>query len=196
MGKFNDFDDDDFRNRKYINQHPQFYLKAVYVPERDIYVLRPFIYVNTGEDSRPDFIESPVKERHVIQYKREWQDFLAKTKMPRKEYTREEMMSVSDYRDKYEYNVSIVKIPKDNPDYQRIVSDFSIKLRPDALFALRRLDGVEEPEPENTPSSVEKQEPQSDDKLGAILTVLRSLVGQVGDLAERVQTIENKQKEA
>lgn len=194
MGKYNDLDDDDFRNRKYINQHPQFYLKAVYVPERDIYVLRPFIYVNAGERGSPDFVESPVKERHMIQYKTEWQDFLAKTKMPRKEYTREEMMCVSDYRDKYENNVSIVKIPEDNPDYQRIISDFSIKLRPDALFALRRLDGVEEPE--NIPSSVEKQESQSDDKMDAVLTVLRSLVGQVGNLAERVQTIENKQKEA
>ena len=191
MGKFNDYDDDDFRNRKYVNNPPLFYLKAVYNAATDMYDIRPFIWIDTGDRNKQDFVESPVKERHIVQYRREYQDFQNESTLPRESYTREEMMCVPDYRDRYEYNQRIVGLLPSHPDYLRIISDFSVKLRPTDLYALRRLDGIDAPAPQSEPVATDG----GADKNDAILVVLRELVGQVRDLGSRVATIENKQKE-
>lgn len=191
MGKFNDYDDDDFRNRKYVNNPPLFYLKAVYNAATDMYDIRPFIWIDTGDRNKQDFVESPVKERHIVQYRREYKEFQDESTLPRESYTRDEMMCVPDYRDRYEYNQRIVGLLPSHPDYLRIISDFSVKLRPTDLYALRRLDGIDTPMSQSEPVATDV----GADKNDAILVVLRELVGQVRDLGSRVATIENKQKE-
>lgn len=191
MGKFNDYDDDDFRNRKYVNNPPLFYLKAVYNAATDMYDIRPFIWIDTGDRNKQDFVESPVKERHIVQYRREYKEFQDESELPRESYTRDEMMRVPDYRDRYEYNQRIVGLLPSHPDYLRIISDFSVKLRPTDLYALRRLDGIDTPMSQSEPVATDV----GADKNDAILVVLRELVGQVRDLGSRVATIENKQKE-
>lgn len=194
MNKPNNYDDDDLRNRRYIDLRPDFYLKAVYDPASDQYNIRPFIYVNTGDGQRSDFVECPVKERHIVQYREEYERFQAESALPRSVYTRDELMRLPDYADKYEYNRRTVGLMPDNPEYQRTISDFSIKLRQTDLYALRRLDGVESvsPRAEPAPAAVKQESVNTND---AILVVLRDLVGQMRDLNTRVATIENKQKE-
>ena len=192
--KNNNYDDDDLRNRRYVDLKPIFYTKAVYNPDTDLYDLRPFIYVNTGDGTRADFIECPVKEKHRVQYKDRWERFVASSQMPRTQYSRDEMMNLQAFRIKYEYNKELVALPPDNPEYNKIISNFSLRLMPEDLFVLRQLDGATPDAPHQRSQDVNPTPtPAPQDKMDAVLVLLKDLTQQVGTLKQRVEEIENKQ---
>lgn len=141
----NFFDPDDIRNRRSIDMHPMFYWRVVYNREHDNYECIPFMRINNTDSGRADWMDVAVMENHVIRYRPEYSEFMRTQALKRRIFTREEMMHIQPFREKIEYNKTIILLTPDNPEYIPLISDFSIRLNPENIHTLNALDGTEEP---------------------------------------------------
>ena len=186
----NNFDPDDIRNRNYQcrNMPAMFYYKAVYDPDKDRYIIKPFMRINNGDDVKSDFMEVSVKEKHTIQYKSSWIKFKAENDIDRVDYTTAEMLNIMSFKNKYEYNKAIIMLPPDNPDYKRLVSDFSIQLTEQDMITLRQVGGYIQK------SSEESETPQGQTNQEKILKAIEYVLNRIEILDSRLNNIENNQK--
>lgn len=177
------FDSDDIRVRGGIDMHPQFYWRVIYNSDTGKFNILPFMRINNTDTGRSDWMDVQVTVKHQIRYKKEWAEFAEKQNLVRKEYTRDEMMQIQQFRDKIEYFRSRIKLPETHPEYWELVSDFSIRLNPEDVIKLNSLDGIVQPLTDNKPSK------SKDDK---ILDALSVIANKLDNLEKRVTDIENK----
>lgn len=177
------FDSDDIRVRGGIDLHPQFYWRSVYDPEKDKYIIYPFMRINNSDTGRADWMDIQVTQDHEIRYRRGWDEFKEKQKLHRFEFTRDEMIQIQQFRDKIEYYKSKILLPPEHPQYWPMISNFSIRLNPEDIVKLNSLDGIQPPEPVREPKS-------KDDK---ILDALSVIANKLDNLDKRVTDIENNQ---
>lgn len=176
------FDSDDIRVRGGIDLHPQFYWRSVYDPEKDKYIIYPFMRINNSDTGHADWMDIQVMQDHEIRYRKAWQEFKEKQKLHRFEFVRDEMMNIQQFRDKIEYYKSKILLPSEHPEYWPMISNFSIRLNPEDIVKLNSLDGItEEPKP------VKKD---TNDK---ILDALNMFAEKLDDMNKRITEIENKQ---
>ncbi|MBQ1996975.1 MAG: hypothetical protein II238_00840 [Alphaproteobacteria bacterium] len=184
MDENKDFlDSDDIRVRGGIDLHPIFYWRAMYDTDKDVFQILPFMRINNSDTGRADWMDVQVSEKHKIQYRKKWEEFIEKHKLHRFEFTRDEMMHIQQFRDKVEIFQNKILLPQDHPEYWKMISDFSIKLNPEDVIKLNSLDGITEP-------VIEKATKGKDDK---ILDALSMIADKLDSLDRRVTDIENKQ---
>lgn len=176
------YDSDDIRVRGNIDLHPQFYWRCIYQKNKDNFKILPFMKINNTDSGRADWMEVAVTQNHKIRYKELWKEFLRTQPLNRTEYSREEMMRVQNFRDKIEYNQSIIRLDSDHPEYWALVSDFSIRLNAEDIMKLNAIDGIE-------PVVEEKKPETTNDK---ILSALNVIAGSLDKLSARVDALENK----
>lgn len=174
------FDSDDIRVRDTIDLHPQFYWRVIYQRAKDNFKILPFMKINNSDTGRADWMEVAVTQTHQVRYKSLWKEFLDAQPLNRDEFTREEMMHVQNFRDKIEYNQSIIRLTPDHPEYWPLVSDFSIRLNAEDIHKLNAIDGIE-PVKEVTPKSQDNQ----------ILDALKIIATGLDKLSARVDALEN-----
>ena len=183
----NYLDPDDIRCRGQIKQHPMFYWCMIYDAPSDKFRILPFMRINNGDSARADWMDVAVTEKHRIRNKEAWQRFITEQSPKRTEFTRAEMMHIQLLRDKYEYNKGLCLLPTDNPMYEKLISNFSIKLRAEDIAVLNRMSDTEEqmdaPDPEKPDTRSQSQK---------ILDVLSLMADRMDDLAQRVKDLENK----
>ena len=73
---------------------------------------------------------------------------MKKQALNRTEFSRAEMMHVQNFRDKIEYNKSLILLPPEHPEYMTLISDFSLRLNPEDVAKLNAIDGVQVEEEE------------------------------------------------
>ena len=132
-------DADDIRMRGTVNLHPTFYWRCIYNDQTDQYDIRPFMRINNGDGSRADWMDVAVTQKHTMRYADVWRKFRNAQDPKRTTFTREEMLHVQPFRDRYEYHKSICLLPPTDPDYQMLVSDFSVRLNPEDITVLNRI---------------------------------------------------------
>lgn len=176
------FDSDDIRVRGGIDMHPVFYWRVIYDRPSDKFIVYPFMRINNTDTGRADWMDVQVTTAHEVRYKPLWQEFLTRQPLQRKQYTRDEMLNIQQFRDKMEYFQSKILLPHDHPDYWPMVCDFSIRLNPEDIVKLNSLDGIVE-------KPVEKPVKTKDDK---ILDALSVIADKLDNLDKRVTEIENK----
>lgn len=189
--KQDDFlDPDDIRRRGSTDLHPVFYWRMIYNREKDNFRILPFMRINNSDSGRADWMDVEVRQKHIIRYKTEYADFRARQEPTRTEFTRSEMMHIQQFRDKYEYNKGRILLPPDAPEYEPLISDFSIRLNPEDIAILNRIDGVESEmdTPAETPA-------QSDNRTQSqrILDVLGIVADKLDGLDARIRKLENNQ---
>ena len=135
----NFYDSDDIRRRGNIDQHPQFYWRAIYQADKGTYILLPFMHINNSDTGRADYMEVQVLQKHIIHYNAEYKEFMKKQALSRTEYTREEMMCIQNFRDKIEYYKSLITLPPEHPEYENLISDFSLRLNPEDISKLNAM---------------------------------------------------------
>lgn len=175
------FDSDDIRVRGGIDMHPQFYWRSIYDAGKDVFKILPFMRINNSDTGRSDWMDVQVTQTHEIRYRKAWNEFKEKQNLHRKEYTRDEMMNIQQFRDKIEYYKTKIQLPPEHPEYWPLISDFSIRLNPEDIVKLNSLDGIEEIEPE-------KPSKTKDDR---ILDALSVIANKLDNLEKRVTDIEN-----
>lgn len=185
--KSNFFDPDDIRNRRAMDQHPMFYWRMNYNREKDNYEISPFMRINNTDNGNADWMDVAVTENHIIRYRNEYAQFKRAQPLNRTVYTREEMMHIQPFREKIEYYKGLIVIPPDNPEYIPMISDFSMRLNPENIHTLNKLDGGEEPLNEPAPAAQpERTQAQQ------ILYVLGKVADKLDALDARVSDLENK----
>ena len=123
-----------------------------------------------------------VLQNHIVRYHSEYQDFMKKQALNRTEYTRAEMMHIQNFRDKVEYNKSLILLPPEHPDYITLIHDFSLRLNPEDIAKLNAIDGVEPVE--------EKPEPK--DRSERLIDVLNMVADKLDRFEERISALENR----
>ena len=176
------YDADDIRRRNSIDQHPQFYWRAIYQPDKDVYILLPFMHINNSDTGRADWMEIQVLQNHIVRYHDEYKDFMKKQALNRTEYTRAEMMHIQNFRDKVAYNKSLILLPPEHPDYTKLIHDFSLRLNPEDVAKLNAIDGLEPVE--------EKPEPK--DRNERLIDVLNMVADKLDRFEERISALENR----
>ncbi len=177
----NFYDPDDIRRRGSIDQHPQFYWRAFYQEDKNNYVLYPFMHINNSDTGRSDYMEIQVLQNHIVRYHDEYKEFIKKQALNRTEFSRAEMMHVQNFRDKIEYNKSLILLPPEHPEYTKLISDFSIRLNPEDIAKLNALDGTEPEIPESQPK----------DKNERIIDLLSMVADKLDRFEERISALEN-----
>lgn len=177
------YDADDIRRRKNVDQHPQFYWRAIYQADKDNYQILPFMRINNSDTGRADYMEVLVLQNHIVRYHDEYQYFVKKQALNRTEFTRAEMMHIQNFRDKIEYNKSLILLPPEDPDYTKLISDFSLRLNPEDIAKLNAIDGFE---------PVEEPKPENKDRNERILDVLSMVADKLDRMDERISALESK----
>ena len=184
----NDYlDPDDIRRRGKIDLRPTFYWRVVYDSKNDKFNLIPIMRINNGDGGRADWMDVAVTEKHRIHYRDAWQKFISAQTPTRTEFTRAEMMHIQNFRDKYEYNKGLILLPTDNPHYEKLISNFSIKLNAEDIAVLNRMcdteDKMDAPEP---------HKPDTRSQSEKILDVLTLMADRLDNMAQRISDLENK----
>lgn len=177
------YDADDIRRRKNVDQHPQFYWRAIYQADKDNYVILPYMHINNSDSGRPDYMEVLVLQNHIVRYHDEYLDFVKKQALSRTEYTRAEMMHVQNFRDKIEYNKGLILLPPEHPDYMTLISDFSLRLNPEDIAKLNAIDGV---------VAEEETKPEKKDRNERLLDVMNMIADKLDRMDERITALESK----
>lgn len=136
-------DADDLRLRDRIDLHPVFYWRCIYVPDSNNYELIPFMRINNGDGAHADWMDVAVTEKHQMRYRDVWQRFRNAQDPKRTVWTKSELLHIAPFRDKYENHKAMCLLPPEHPEYERLVSDFSVRLNPEDIGALNRIDGTE-----------------------------------------------------
>lgn len=178
----NFYDSDDIRRRNNIDQHPQFYWRAIYQADKDNYQILPYMHINNSDTGRADYMEVLILQNHIVRYNQEYKDFIKKQPLHRKEYSRDEMMQIQNFRDKIEYYKGLIRLPEEHPDYMSAISDFSLRLNPEDVSKLNAIDGIEPVE--------EKPEPKSKDE--KLLDVMNIIADKLDRMEERISALESK----
>lgn len=178
------FDSDDIRVRGGIDMHPQFYWRSMYERDGDKFQILPFMRINNSDDAKADWMDVQVSQAHQIRYRKAWDEFVEKQDLARKEYSRDEMMNIQQFRDKIDYYKTKIRLPEDHPEYWPLISDFSIRLNPEDIVKLNSLDGIVQPSTEHKASQ------SKDDR---ILDALSVIADKLDSLDKRVTEIEDKQ---
>ena len=166
----NFFDPDDIRNRRSIDMHPMFYWRVVYNRANDNYECMPFMRINNTDSGRADWMDVAVTENHIIRYRDGFSEFMRAQPLNRRIFTREEMMHVQPFREKIEYNKTIILLTPDNPEYIPLISDFSIRLNPENVHTLNALDG--EPHDDTAPVVDKTDNRTQNEKILALLSMV------------------------
>ena len=176
------FDSDDIRVRGGIDMHPQFYWRSIYERDGDKFKILPFMRINNSDTGRADWMDVQVTQAHQIRYRRAWDEFIEKQDLVRKEYSRDEMMSIQQFRDKIDYYKTKIRLPADHPEYWPLISDFSIRLNPEDIVKLNSLDGI-------TRNVIETPKKDTNDR---ILDALSVIADKLDNLDKRVTEIEQQ----
>lgn len=179
----NFYDPDDIRRRGSTNMHPQFYWRAIYQTDKDNYILLPFMHINNSDSGRADNMEVMVLQNHIVRYHDEYKEFVKKQPLKRTEYSRAEMMHVQNYRDKVEYNKSLILLPPEHPDYTTLISDFSLRLNPEDVAKLNAIDGIQ---------AEEEQKPETKSRDERLLDALNLVADKLDRMDERISALENR----
>ena len=177
------YDADDIRRRGSVDQHPQFYWRAIYQPEKDNYLLLPFMHINNSDTGRADYMEVQVLQNHIVRYHDDYKEFMKRQALNRTEFSRAEMMHVQNFRDKIEYNKTLILLPPEHPDYMSLISDFSLRLNPEDIAKLNAIDGVQ---------VEEEAKPEAKDKNERIMDLLGLVADKLDRMEERLSVLENK----
>lgn len=180
-------DPDDLRLRDRIDLHPVFYWRCIYVPDNNNYELVPFMRINNGDGGHADWMDVAVSEKHMLRYRDAWQKFRNMQDPKRTIWTRAELMHIGPFRDKYEYHKSMILFPPEHPEYERLVSDFSVRFNAEDIAALNRIDGTEM---EMDAPADDKQDTRSQSQ--KILDVLGIVADKLDGLDARITKLENK----
>ncbi len=184
----NDYlDPDDIRRRGAIDLHPVFYWRCIYNPEKKIYDLVPFMRINNGDGTHADYMDVAVSQKHTVRYKDVWQRFRTAQDPKRTEYTRAELMHVPPFRDRFEYHKTMILLPASDPDYEELISDFSVRLNPEDIATLNRIDDTEQ--------EMDAPLPIKDDTRSQsqrILDVLGKVADTLENLDERIRKLEQQ----
>lgn len=177
------YDPDDIRRRGSIDQHPQFYWRAIYQAEKDNYQILPYMHINNSDTGRADYMEVLVLQNHIVRYNNEYKDFMKKQALNRTEFSRAEMMHVQNFRDKIEYNKSLILLPPEHPEYMTLISDFSLRLNPEDVAKLNAIDGVQ---------VEEEEKPEAKDRNERMLDVMNMIADKLDRMEERISALESK----
>lgn len=177
------YDADDIRRRDRVDQHPQFYWRAIYQADRDNYQVLPFMHINNSDTGRADNMEVRVLQKHIVRYNNEYKDFIKKQALSRTEFSRAEMMHVQNFRDKIEYNKGLILLPPEHPDYWTLISDFSLRLNPEDIVKLNAIDGVQ---------VEEEKQPETKDRNERILDIMNMIADKLDRMDERITALESK----
>lgn len=177
-------DPDDIRMRDSVNLHPTFYWRCMYNSDADKYDIVPFMRINNGDGSHADWMDVAVTQKHTMRYAGAWQKFRNAQDPKRTTFTREEMLHVQPFRDRYEYHKSICLLPPTAKDYQALVSDFSVRLNPEDISTLNRIDGVEQEmdAPQESTLDTRSQSQKILDILGKVADTLDNLDARITQL--------------
>lgn len=175
------YDSDDIRIRGETDLHPQFYWRAIYQNEKDNYILLPFMLINNSDTGRADWMDVEITMAHQVRYAKAWKEFEKEQPLPRKEYSREEMMRIQNFRDRIEHNKKMIRLPESHPEYWPLISDFSLKLNLEDIEKLNAIDGVVIEKEE------EKPEVSKEDK---ILSALSMFAEKLDSVVKRVDALE------
>lgn len=178
----NFYDSDDIRRRNNIDQHPQFYWRAIYQADKDNYQILPYMHINNSDTGRADYMEVLVLQNHIVRYNQLYKDFMKKQPLHRIEYSRDEMMLIQNFRDKIEYYKDLINLPPEHPDYMSLISDFSIRLNPEDITKLNAIDGIEPV----------KEEPEPKSKDEKLLDVMNMIADKIDRMEERISVLESK----
>lgn len=189
----NNFDPDDIRNRGNISLHPTFYWRAIYDKKKDNYKLMPFMRINNGDGGHADWMEVAVTEKHTIRYRDEWVAFKKAQCPDRTEFTRMEMLNLQGFRDKYEYNKSLILLPPENPHYEELISDFSLKLTGENIRTLNGLDSVvgDRNKEQEQGTGITQQDGESRSREQKILDLLGMVADKLDAMDERITRLEH-----
>lgn len=184
----NNYDPDDIRNRSIENKkmQPYFHWVAVYNQDNDNYQLLPFMRIHNGDGNKDDIMTVAVSQKHIAQFNGAWQDFIKKQDIDRSIFTRDELLNLISYRNKLNYNKSIILLPPENPMYTKLISDFSLELSEEDIYALKQIDGVikESKQEEETEKGKTNQE--------KMLTLMEYALSQIQSLADRMTKLEER----
>ena len=183
MKEDNFYDADDIRRRGSVDQHPQFYWRAIYQADKDNYIILPFMHINNSDTGRADNMEVQVLQNHIVRYHKDYQDFIKRQALNRSEFSRAEMMHVQNFRDKIEYNKSLILLPPEHPEYISLISDFSLRLNPEDIAKLNAIDGVQ---------VEEEVKPEAKDKNERLLDILSMVADKLDRMEERLSALEDK----
>ena len=178
----NFFDPDDIRRRSATNMHPQFYWRALYQADKDNYQVLPYMHINNSDSGRPDNMEVLVLDNHIVRYNSEYKDFIKKQPLNRREFSRAEMLHIQNFRDKIEYNKTLILLPPEHADYMALISDFSLRLNPEDVAKLNAIDGVQ---------VEEEEKPQAKDRNERMLDVMNMIADKLDRMEERISALEN-----
>ena len=184
----NFFDPDDIRNRRGIDLHPIFYWRVVYNRDNDNYDVIPFMRINNTDTGRADWMDVAVTENHIMRYRPEYSEFMRVQPLSKRVFTREEMMHVQTFREKIEYNKTIIRLAPDHPEYIPLISDFSIRLNPENVHTLNALDGTEPQE--DIPPVVNKSDNRTQNE--KILALLSMVADKMDAMDARISNLEQK----
>lgn len=180
-------DPDDIRMRGTVNLHPTFYWRCIYDEDSDKYDIVPFMRINNGDGSHADWMDVAVLQKHTLRYPDVWQKFRNAQDPKRTKFTREEMLHVQPFRDRYEYHKGMCLLPPTDKDYQRMVSDFSVRLNAEDIATLNRMCDTE-----NALEAPQPTKPDTRSQSEKILEILGKVADTLDNLETRISTLENK----
>lgn len=183
----NDYlDADDIRRRGATDLHPTFYWRVVYNRQTDNFTILPFMRINNGDGSHADWMDVRVTQKHIMRYGQEYTKFRAAQDPKRTTFTRAEMMHIQQFRDKYEYNKGRILLPPTAPEYEPLISDFSIRLNPEDITVLNRIDGTEQvmDAPQDNKQDTRSQSQKILDVLGIVADKLDGLDARITKLEQ------------
>lgn len=178
-------DSDDLRVRDRIDLHPIFYWRCIYNAENDNYDIIPFMRINNSDGSHADWMDVAVTEKHTVRYRDLWKKFRSAQDPKRTTWTRSELLHIAPFRDKYEYHKGMILLPPEHPEYEQLVSDFSVRLNAEDIAALNRIDGTET----QMDAPAEKQ-PDMRSQSQKILDVLGIVADKLDGLDARITKLE------
>ena len=182
------YDPDDIRNRSELNKkmRPYFHWVAIYNPDQDNYELKAFMRIHNGDETKDDIMTVQVSEKHIAQFYEVWQKFIEEQGLERTVYSRDEMMNLMSFRNKINYNKSIILLPPENPMYNSLISDFSLELDKADIFALKQVDGVVEQ------SKIEEETPQGKTTQEKLFTLMEYALTEIKKVSDRLTQLEER----
>lgn len=182
------YDPDDIRNRSELNKkmRPHFHWVAIYNTAQDNYELKAFMRIHNGDETKDDIMTVQVSQKHIAQFNENWQKFFAEQGLERTVYTRDEMMNIISFRNKINYNKSIILLPPENPMYNALISDFSLELTKEDIFALKQVDGVVEQ------SKIEEETPQGKTTQEKLFTLMEYALTEIKKVSDRLTQLEER----
>lgn len=182
------YDPDDIRNRAIENKkmRPHFHWVAIYDADNDNYKLKAFMRIHNGDETKDDILTVQVSQKHIAQFNQSWQKFIEKQKLDRTIYSRQEMMNLLSFKNKINYNKSIILLPPENPTYNTLISDFSLELTEEDVYVLKQIDGIVEE------SKKEEETPQGKTNQEKMLTLMEYALSQIQNLADRMTQLEER----